>query len=154
MIKVSSLLQSCKGLDCYRTRLDPLQMASTDLICHRNLLSSSAVSTFSILAKGANYCFGTFDTSSMLFPTVVCFFCYCLFGLPTQGCPGQRSVPTPQVLQASLCSLPQHLLLSLSLTHPKCLASQGLLSPAHNASVPSLSYAAILSPLEALTHAP
>lgn len=90
--------------------------------------------------------------------SVVCSFCSCLFGLPAQGYPGQWSVltsslPTPTPTWPSLIDisvLPSQylpkLLLSLPLTHTKCLASQGLLSPAQKASVPSLSYIAMLSP--------
>lgn len=139
-------------------------MASTDLICHTTSSLSQLFLHFFIWAKGANYCCGTFYIfSAMLLLSAVCSFCSCLFGLPAQGYPGQWSVltsspPSPTPIWPSLIHvsvLPsQYLLLSLPLTHTKCLASQGLLSPAHNASVhPSptqLSY----PPLEALTRVP
>ena len=97
----------------------------------------SAVPTFFIRAKGANYCCGTFYIfSAMLLLSVVCSFCSCLFGLPAQGylsdlfSPPPPPSPTPTwPSPIDISVLPsQYLLLSLPLTHTKCLASD-LFSP-------------------------
>lgn len=126
--------KAAKTLDWYRNKPGSTANGIYYLICHCNLLSSSAVSIFCILAQGTSFCCGTrYAFSAVLFPTVVC----CLMLLPLwNACP--RLLCPPSKSSRQLCaSFPSASCWGLVLSQPECLASQGLFSPAHNASVPS-----------------
>lgn len=95
---VSLLLQSCKGLECYRDEAGP-----TANVIHGPHLSLQPPSV-SQLFPHCEYWQKALIVREHALLFLLCSFllCYvssyrCLFGLPAKICPVQRSVPTSQV---------------------------------------------------------
>ena len=139
---------AAKALDWYRDKAGPTVNGIHHFTHHCELLSSSAVPKFCVPAQG------TITAEHAMF----FLLCSCLLWY-VSSCPLLLWNACHRLLCAPP-SLPGSSVLSSPVppaevrgTGSECWASQGLLSPAHNASVPS-SHAATLSPPKALTGAP